>query len=132
MNPMSGILSYSSTCFQCKNLIFHDFQLNQNINNDTEITFYRLLDNIHLFCQRCGEGILGNEYFGIECFIFNDIFCICIEENFQIYRLNLSSVLLRTREVIEVELQMWTELSFHRRHIVRARARVSQIFFYFL
>ena len=119
INPIFGILSPSSTCFRCKNLLFHD-ELEQNIDNNTGITFYRLSENIHLLCQWCGEGILGNEFLGTECCICLDIFCVCMEEEFRIYRVSLSSVLLRNRDVIEMERQMWTELSFfHRRHMVR-------------
>ena len=112
-----------------KNIIFHDLELDQNINDDIEIAFYRFVDTIHLLCQSCGLGILNNEFFGRECILCHDILCVCDGEEFQFYRIKLSSVPMRTQEVIEIELRTWEELSFvNRRHMVRTKTLVNQIF----
>ena len=107
MNPFNGILSYCSRCFRCKNIILHDLELDQNLYDDIEIAFYRLVDTMHLLCQSCGLGILNNEFFGSECILCHVIFCVCDGDEFKFYRINLSSVLMRTQEVIEMELRMW-------------------------
>ena len=126
MNPVSGLVSYSSNCYQCRNIIF-----DQDLDNDIEIRFGRLEGFIHLLCQWCIDGILGNENWGLQCRICGDWFCICTESDFWFYRINLFAVLRRTQDIILLENQIWDEITyFHRRYMVRATARVSQNFLF--
>ena len=126
MNPVTGIISLTSSCFQCRNIIFDDSLLDEDLGNDVEISFCRLKGSIHLMCHLCIHGILGNEDWGIECSICLDRFCICVREDFQFYQINLVDVLMGTQVVFLLENQIWDEISFfHRHHMVRATARVN-------
>ena len=116
MNPLHGILSQRSYCFRCKDIIFHDLELDRNLYGDIEIGFYRVVSSINLFCEFCGSGILNNEFIGRECPLCLDIMCVCDGDQFRFYRINLSDVMLRTQEVFEMEQLIWEELSFVYRH----------------
>ena len=129
MNLLNGILSHGSFCFRCKDIIFHDLELDRNLYDDIEIGFYRVVNTIHLLCEFCGSGILNNEFLGRDCVICHDIMCVCDGDEFRLYRINLSDVIMRTQEVFEMEQIMWEELSFVYRHqMVRIKTLVNQIF----